>query len=163
MKEVKEMEVSTGGIVLPQVSPERALEAFKEYEELKKKIVSKEDIQPIEGKDFLKKSYWRKLATLFNLSTEVVDEKHEKIGNTYIWNYTYKATAPNGRYAYGEGSCDVFEKASWNGKMWVNSKGGKAYPNSLHNVRSTAATRAMNRAISNLVGGGEVSAEEVSK
>jgi hypothetical protein len=36
-----------------------------------------------------------------------------------------------------------------------------AKPNSLHNIRSTAETRAFNRAVSNLVGGGEVSADEI--
>jgi hypothetical protein len=37
----------------------------------------------------------------------------------------------------------------------------KGRKNTLHNTRSTAETRAFNRAVSNLVGGGEVSAEEV--
>lgn len=164
VKPTKELSAEISGIVLPAVNPEQALIAFKQYEDLKLKIVDPSvDVQKIEGYDFLKKSYWRKLATMFNLTTEVVSESHEKVGNTYVWSFIYRATAPNGRTATGEGSCDMFEKARWNGKMWLNSKGGRAYPNSIHNIRSTAATRAMNRAISNLVGGGEVSAEEVEK
>ena len=155
-------------IVMPAVSPEEAVGAWGEYQELKRKIVEPEDVQMIEGKDFLKKSYWRKIATFFNLSVEVVEERKEQLGKTFVWHFTCKATASNGRYAVGVGSCDAFEKAvlkegeyvRWNkfNKTWE-----KATPNSIHNIRATAETRAFNRAVSNLVGGGEVSAEEVSK
>ena len=54
-------------IVMPAVSPEQALEAWKAYQALKTKIMEPSDIQKIQGKDFLKKSYWRKIATFFNL------------------------------------------------------------------------------------------------
>ena len=99
-----------------------------------------------------------------------------------MWNFACKATAPNGRSAIGTGSCSAFEKATIiNGKPmqkgkvteWGHTAGGKSYPvawewepaqpNSIHNVRTTAETRAWNRAVSNLVGGGEVSAEEVAQ
>lgn len=168
-------------IVMPSVTPEEAVRAWNEYENLKKAIVKPEDIQKIEGKDFLKKSYWRKIATFFNLSTEVVKEKREQIGKTFVWHFTVRAIASNGRFAIGTGSCDAYEKASLidgkymkKGKVtkWGKTVAGKSYPvefewepatpNSIHNIRSTAETRATNRAISNLVGGGEVSAEEVA-
>jgi hypothetical protein len=134
-------------IVMPAVSPAEAVAAWKQYEQLKKSIAVDSDIQSIQGRDFYKKSYWRKIATFFNLSVEIVDEKHEEIaeGNIF-WSFTCKATAPNGRYAIGTGSCDQMEKGR---------------KNSLHNTRASAETRAFNRAVSNLVGGGEVSAEEV--
>lgn len=170
----------TQAIVMPAVSAQEALHAWKAYEELKKSIVTKSDIQNIQGKDFLKKSYWRKAATFFNLNVEVVEEKSEKMGRTFVWHFTCRATAPNGRSAIGTGSCDAYEKATLIEGVYMNEKvvewkklpSGKsvparsewvkAQPNSIHNIRSTAETRAFNRAVSNLVGGGEVSAEEVN-
>lgn len=135
------------GIVMPAVSPKQAVAAWKEYQDLKKSIAMPEDIQSIQGKEFYKKSYWRKVATFFNLSVEITEERMETIGeNNFVYHFTQKATAPNGRFAYGTGSCDRMEKGR---------------PNTIHNTRTTAETRAFNRAVSNLVGGGEVSAEEV--
>lgn len=173
--------IPQAAIVMPAVTPEVAVQAWDEYEALKKAIAKPEDIQAIEGKNFLKKSYWRKVATFFNLSTEVVKEKREQVGKTFVWHFTVRAIAGNGRSAIGVGSCDAFEKATLidgkymkKGKVtkWGKTASGKSYPeefewepatpNSLHNIRSTAETRATNRAISNLVGGGEVSAEEVA-
>lgn len=153
-------------IVMPAVSPEQAVKSWQEYQDLKAKIVDKEkDIQVIGDEEFLKKSYWRKLGTFFNLTTRIISETHEKIGSTYVWHFTVEAIAPNGRTAIGTGSCDMFEKATYDqqSKSYKNKWGKPATPNSLHNIRTTAETRATNRAISNLVGGGEVSAEEVDQ
>jgi len=154
-------------IVMPAVSPEEAVKAWEAYLALKEKIAKSEDIQEIEGKLFYKKSYWRKLATFFNLSVEVVEEQRETIGNGHIaYHFTCKATAPNGRYAIGTGSCDTYDHARlMNGKYMVWDKTNKTWkeaePKKIHDIRSTAETRAFNRAVSNLVGGGEVSAEEI--
>ena len=151
------------GIIMPAVTPEQALEAWNVYQDLKNKIVDrKNDVQTIQGKDFLKKSYWRKVATFFNLTVKVVDESHEAIGKTVVWHFTCEASHKNGRSAIGTGSCDSFEKATLKNGQYLNSNDEPATPNSLHNIRSTAETRAFNRAVSNLVGGGEVSAEEVN-
>lgn len=138
--------ITQDNILLPAVTGKQAIEAWKQYQELKKAILEKSDIQTIQGKEFLKKSYWRKVATFFNLTTEVVQESHEEVGNTIMWHFVVKAVASNGRYAIGAGSCDMYEKG---------------HKNTLHNIRAMAETRATNRAISNLVGGGEVTAEEM--
>lgn len=136
------------GVVMPAVTPKQALEVWKEYQVLKNEIATPDDVQIIGDKKFYKKSYWRKIATFFNLSVEIIEEKIEPIGDTnLVYHFTQKVTAPNGRYAYGTGSCDRLEK----GRM-----------NTIHNTRTTAETRAFNRAVSNLVGGGEVSAEEMT-
>lgn len=153
-------------IVMPSVTPEQAKIAWKKYQDLKASIVTNDDVQLIQGKKFLRKSYWRKVATFFNLTVEVIDEKSEQIGKTYVWHFTARATAPNGRSAIGTGSCDAYEKAKMRDGKYVawdyrSSKWVDAAPNSLHNIRSTAETRAVNRAISNLVGGGEVSSDEI--
>ena len=106
-------------------------------------------VMTIRGKRFRTKSYWRAVATTFNLSVEVRDEKHvqaEKSGD-WGWMVLYRASAPNGRTADGDGSCFASEKP-----------GSQA---TVHNVRAHAHTRSYNRAVSNLVGFGEVSAEEM--
>lgn len=147
--------ISIAPVVLPAVSVVEAKKAWGAYQELKKAIIEPSDVQLIQKKEFLKKSYWRKLATFFNLSIEIVEERKEdasyesqegKKVKDYAFHFTCKAIAPNSRYAIGTGSCSRYEKG---------------YPNTVHNVRATAETRAFNRAVSNLVGGGDVSAEEI--
>src|SRR3972149_8900525 len=106
-------ELATMNIVMPQVSPDEAVKAWKEYQDLKTKVVDKDvDIQKIEGKDFLKKSYWRKIATFFNLTVDVLEERRELLGKTMAWHFTLKATAPNGRSAIGTGAWGAFERAT---------------------------------------------------
>ena len=53
---------------------------------------------------------------------------------------------PTGRYADGWGNCS-------------RQEGNKAHPN--HDIPATAMTRATNRAIADLIGAGEVTAEEI--
>ena len=108
-------------------------------------------IMKIGPKMFRMKAYWRAVATAFNLaidlvSTEILRSPDGVITDVII---VVKATAPNGRSAIGDGSCSMSEKT---GAM-----------RTLHNMHAHALTRATNRAISNLVGFGEVSAEEVDR
>ena len=135
--------------VYEPITAEKAKELWDKYQQIKSALVSDEDKQLIKGKVFYTKSYWRKLATVLGISTEIVTEEHEVIEKNFISHFTIKAIAPNGRYAVGAGSCDTSEKV------------GKGIPATIHNIRSTAETRAFNRAVSNLVAGGEVSAEEM--
>jgi len=139
-------------IVKPAVSTqdmERAISAYKSLQETLDRALP-DCIQSIAGKHFRKKNYWRAVKVAFNLRVECI--KEEKIDlNNDDWGYvvTYRAIAPNGASADGDGSCTYKEKAT-----------GQVRP-TLHNIRSQAHTRAFNRAVSNLVGFGEVSAEEV--
>jgi hypothetical protein len=57
-----------------------------------------------------------------------------------------KAISPDGRYAEGFGNCSKFERG---------------FTKHNHDIPSTAMTRAINRAVSDLIGAGEVSAEEI--
>lgn len=144
----------SASIVKPAVTPDEAIEAWNDYIALKKKICTKDDVVEINGKDFPKKSYWRKCATMFNLSVEVRNEKEiRNLKGSVRFDIVYRATAPNGRFADGDGSCFSQEKTDKDGEIITMSD---------HNTRSTAHTRAFNRAVSNLVGGGEVSAEEMN-
>jgi len=107
-----------------------------------------------ENKRRVKKSGWLKYALACNLNLEKIDErevdKETPPGSgkwVTVYHFDYRAIAQTGRYAEASGSASTSERED-SGKM-------------IHDTRSLAQTRAMNRAISNLVGGGEVSAEEV--
>lgn len=137
----------SNGIVMPLVTPEQAVQAFDSYQKLAEKIMTKEDVQKIGDREFKKKSFWRKCQRFFNLSIELSKEwKEENADKSYTYFVIYRAIAPNGAFMDGDGACTNNEK----GRMRTE-----------HDTRSTAHTRAKNRAISDLVAFGEVSAEEV--
>jgi hypothetical protein len=130
------------------------VESFKSYQSLLPQLLDESDYQS-DGKDkFVKKSGWRKIATAFDLDVQLVrssverDESGEPV-RAEVWA---RAIAPSGRSMDGDGYCSVGEK------RFANPKGRQKLENDL---RATATTRAMNRAISGLVGMGAVSAEEV--
>jgi len=133
---------------------------LKAYRELQHALDESmpDQLLALDGKVFRKKGYWRAIALAFNLTVQpVTAERDERtsIGEledgseNYLYSVTYKATAPSGRSTTGDGSCSAAEKTR--GKLRATE----------HNVRSHAHTRAFNRAVSNLVGFGEVSAEEI--
>ncbi|HET8908145.1 MAG TPA: hypothetical protein VFN11_14395 [Ktedonobacterales bacterium] len=141
-------EARNPGLVLPLVDSSTAKAAIQQYEALKAAIVRPDDVQRINNRDFLKKAFWRRVATCFGLSLELVSQERgfDEAGHLY-YSVMYKAVAPNGRTMDADGYCSTAEN------------GRDKWPE--HNVRATAHTRAKNRAISDLVGGGEVSAEEM--
>lgn len=154
-------------VVMPAMNGDEALKVWAQYQDLIQKVCTDEDYQQIKEKKFRKKSGWRKIATFFNLSVSTMNEKREDFPTgDFAYHFTCRATAPNGRYADGTGSCNAYEKAKYkDGKFATYNKFNRTWDeaeaNSLHNVRGTAETRAWNRAVSNLVGGGEVSADEI--
>lgn len=171
----KELAIVDGefSVVRALVDPDQALARWNEYQGLVKKIVGKTDIQTFreDGKDksFLKRSGWSKLATYYGVSTSMSSErlfhKHDpktclraampdKYGDVIDCNcpvvgarYVVRATAPNGRTVEGIGLATFNEK---------NAK----YTRVEHDLATKAYTRASNRAISAIIGAGEISAEE---
>lgn len=149
--------VGIAGIVRPAVSAREALAAWKEFQELKKYIIEPSDIQEVSTfdkktgtyikKNWVKKSGWRKFATFYNLTDRIVEERKEPIGTGgFLWKIKVVCTAPNGRETEGVGMCSSTER-------------GFAHPD--HDIYATAHTRAKNRAISDMIAAGEISAEEV--
>lgn len=134
-------------IVMPAVSKEKALEAFRAYQDLAKEICTEDDVQEIQGKPFKKKSFWRKCQRFFNLSLEKIAERREEVDSKFVYHFVYRAIAPNGAYVDGCGSCSSDEKG---------------LTKTEHTTRAIAETRAKNRAIADLCAFGEVSAEEIS-
>ena len=165
--------VPSGGNMLPVLNPEDAKRAYHAYLELCNAILVPYDKRVVDtngvvrqesdyarikqtkkddtGKwiteyvDAPKKSAFRKLGKFYGISDEII-EKHKEVheNGSFTYHYTVRAIAPNGQHSDGEGSCSSSEK------------GGK----SEHDTRSTAHTRAKSRAISDLIGFGQVSAEE---
>lgn len=132
---------------------EGALVAYRELQAVLDRQMP-DQIMTIRDRRFRKKGYWRAVAVAFNLEVICVHEERQILGTTMKndddWGYsvTYRARTASGIARDGDGACYASEKRGQ----------GQATE---HNVRSHAHTRAFNRAVSNLVGFGEVSAEEV--
>lgn len=124
---------------------------FHAYTSMQKEIdkAMPDQIMTIQGRQFRKKGYWRAVRAAFSLKVWCVSEERIESDGTWGYSVLYRAEGRNGMSADGDGVCMASEK-----------RGGQA---TVHNVRSHAHTRAFNRAVSNLVGFGEVSAEEVER
>lgn len=143
--------------VLKPVDAGELLESFHAYQELVPRLLSPTDYQAAErGKRFVKKSGWRKIARAFRLNCEVIriDVERDDQGQPVRATAIVRATAPNGDFQEGDGHCSITEaRFTGRGRDQALSKAENDLP-------ATAITRAKNRAISDLVGMGEVSAEE---
>jgi len=157
------------GIVLPLVTVEEAVQGWKGYLKLCEALLDTSDYATIQGRKFRKKSGWRKLAHAFNVSDTILEKviRLDDRGRVISAELTVEAIAPNSRSAVGWGSCSVEERAHEEDKKTKTGickgpcDGRKHYSNPSHDIPATAHTRAKNRAISDLIGAGEVSAEEV--
>jgi len=144
----KEIEVAPDQPIVTPAEADRVAEMIRAFDYFKSKVLTERDFCEIQNKPYVKKSGWSKYALACNVSTEVKDERFEERNGSRVYHFTYKAIhLPSGRYAEAVGSASESEKKTWN------------HPE--HDIRTLAQTRAFNRAISNLVGGGEVSAEEM--
>lgn len=134
-------------VVMPLVTPEQAKEQWASYQNLKSSILTESDFQKIGNNRYTKKSGFRKIATFFGLSDSIKEKTRiDREDGSFYWMITVEAKAPNGRVSQGVGICDSKERN---------------FAHLEHDVYATAHTRAKNRAISDLVAGGEVSAEEM--
>lgn len=126
------------------------------YQALLPRLLEESDYQDAgSNRRFVKKSGWRKIARAFNLSVELVSIRVERDGSGQPSRAeaVARATAPNGQVQDGDGYCSADES------RFADERGRQKLENDL---RATATTRAKNRAIADLVGMGEVSAEEVA-
>ena len=178
---------------LPVFSGKQMSEAFRAYKELQDALdkAMPDAIMELDGKKFRKKNYWRGVAVAFNLTVDTVEERRDTSGHFHDGreNFGYviskRATAPNGRTVTSDGACFAVEKARRFKCPHPETPGSTRtlhFPHNMcpdfdpefqwrtlpadateHNVRGHASTRAFNRAVSDLVGFGEVSAEEVQR
>lgn len=142
--------------VIRPLAADQLVESFQAYQDLLPKLLNDSDYQEAErGKKFVKKSGWRKIATAFDLDVSLVCEvtvNRAPDGTPLRARAWARAIAPSGRAMDGDGYCSAEEP------RFSRDAGRQKLENDLC---ATATTRAKNRAISDLVGMGEVSAEEV--
>jgi len=150
------------GLVAPVCSVQESVRIFKEFEQAKKQILNDNDVLWIgddgrpaiegQGKPHIKRSGWRKLARFFGLSWDI--ENVERLGmraGGYMYKVRVKVWHPAGASVISEGVATS--------KDSFFTKGGRKEA-SEENVLMKAQTVAVNRAISDILGSGEVSGEE---
>jgi len=154
----EQVDYQTGEIVpveprpLPMVyipNVDKAIEAWNAYQDLCKRLLDDSDYATIQGRKHRKRSGWAKLRRAFNIGMTVISERWEDLGDgNFGYFVIVRAELPDGRYEDGDGYCDSTEFEQ--GRLKATR----------HNVRSKAITRAKNRATADVIGSGEVSAEE---
>jgi len=166
---------------------DQTLRMYEEYEDLKGELIQEDDIQEIDGdRQFIRKSGWRKIATAFHLNLEVIDYKRSEQDGVIRYTVRARAEAPNKKSASAVAVSESTEPKFTEIVKWVNQAEAAQReefdddPNIVridgayrrikpprevneHDLITLAATRAKNRAISDLIGGGEASAEEIRK
>lgn len=167
-------------VVRPVEDLDQVVEAYEKYEEVKDRLLSSEDLTKIGDSIHVNKSGWRKIATAFNVSVETTQVNKEVQDGIVRYTVTARAVAPNSKSTSGSGLCasnesnfmeagtpdtdtrpqDHNEYLKIDGR-WRRLKDPREVDE--HSIMATAETRAKNRAISDLVGGGEVSAEEFAR
>jgi len=149
MNEEKDTKALVPSPVRPLLSPQAAAEAWNTFEELKKRLLKDADYQLISGRRAICKSGFRKLSVVFDISDRIIEqERTERPDDSFYWRIVVEVQAPNGRTCSGVGICDSREQK-------------RAHVE--HDVYATCHTRAKNRAISDMVAGGVVSAEEIGE
>lgn len=115
-------------------------------QQLTQQVLQKDDYINIAWVSKITKSWFRKLAHVLQISTEILNQEREVYDTHFVWHFTVKARDQNGRTM----TC-----------CWSCASNEKEFAHIIHDVRATAQTRATNRAISDLIGIWEVSAEEL--
>lgn len=150
------------------VDVESAKAFMDNYQELVEALLDDSDYQVINGKKAKKKSAWRKLATAFNISDDIIhsEETRDENGQIVSAKFFVEAKLPNGRTSVAVGECSIYDKIRYNGKNIDKTQPSNfelrgRFSNVEHDVPATAHTRAKSRAIADLIGSGENSAEEL--
>lgn len=148
------------------VNVEEAKAFMENYQQVVEALLDSSDYQKMGKARFKKKSAWRKLATAFNISDDIIKEEIVRDDDYGIISAKYyvQATLPNGRSGVGVGVCSIFDKITKkDAEKPSNFVLRNRFNNAEHDVPSTAHTRAKNRAIADLIGAGEVSADELNE
>ncbi|HEY7066498.1 MAG TPA: hypothetical protein VII06_33810 [Chloroflexota bacterium] len=102
------------GIIRPVASADEVLAAWRQFQDIKRSLLTLEDYQDIQGRPRIKKSGWRKIAAAFGISDAILREECREVdtptGRQFVWEITVRAIAPNGRYADAVGSCASTER-----------------------------------------------------
>lgn len=136
------------------IDVDRCIEEWRDYQRLTREILDDSDYATIRGIKARKRSGWAKLRRFYGISVRVLEEERMPFleewapGEPFVYRFLVEGRLGN-RVEHGDGACESTEL-----------EGSNIAP-SEHNVRAKALTRAKNRVTSDLIGGGEVSAEEL--
>lgn len=128
----------------------------KAYDNACRALIGENDVQKEGNREFKKKSAWRKLARYFGISCVVISRDERFLNDAatgesvFVATCTVRGTAPWGQSMDATAACATDEET---GRRKIT----------IADAIATAETRASNRATSNLIAMGEVSAEEVSR
>ena len=126
---------------------EQLKRSLQDFEKLKAELLTDDDWQRIGDRKFITRSGFRKIALAFGLSDRILEEvRVDRADESFVWRIRVRVWAKNGRRAEAVGACDSRERG---------------FAHLEHDAYATAHTRAKSRAISDLVAGGAVSAEEI--
>jgi hypothetical protein len=119
------------------------------FDEAVTALLKPEDVQAIEGRSFIKRSGWTRLARCFNVDVRIVSHAVQHSADGHIEaTVICEAQAPWGQLSQEIGACSSRERRF-------------ARDRNVHAIVATASTRARNRCVANLIGAGAVSAEEI--
>ena len=165
----------TETVTLP-VTVDEAVRQWEEYQDLNKRLLDPSDYQRVGDKAFKKKSAWRKYARAYNLTDRVTYEHVERFPDGFpIWaRVRVQATAANGRATEADHEAHVTERCCEAARNLPCPKkppkhshcvigcDGRSHWSHPGDLPATALTRAKNRAIADLIGAGEISADEMT-
>ena len=166
MEEDETQIITRDGFMSPAATLDEAFQAFEMFDKAKERLLRDRDVvwfgkggKPVpkgtaDAKPYLLKSAWRRMARFFGLSIDVAGREKIGEGDNYIWVYRYRITHPCGAYVVSEGVCSS--------KDSFFTKGGRVTAVEA-DVMLKAQTVAINRGVSDLLGSGEVSGEEMMK
>ncbi len=155
------------------------VKAWEEFRELDRRLLTEDDYQEYKGRKFKKKSAFRKYKLFYSISDKIIkeDSKFLEDGSFYteIWVEAWKENRPNYKsegigIVHSKEKCLFEDKEMWDPATQTKKIRQKCpstcnglihFSYSIHNIKTTAHTRAKNRAISDLIAGGEVSYEEI--
>ncbi len=164
------------------VNVEQAKKQWDNFQQLKQQLLTKNDYITTTKDGVMKnvpvKSAFIKYKTFYLLSDEIVKKElvNRVDGSFFIRTHVRVWSSKNPTYqATGIGICDALERCIW--EDVVKTKGGQMivdkpkctadcnwrrhFNHFQHDIESTSHTRALMRAISNLVAGGEVGGDEL--
>ena len=153
------------------INVDQAVAEWEAYQQLTKRLLTEDDYQRIGDKKFKKKSAWRKYAKAFNISCEEISREIVRADDGYplYARIVVRATEQGGRWQDADQECHVSEKCCVKAFGRVCSRrhhcclpgcDGRVHFSHPGDIPAVATTRAKNRAISDLIGAGEVSFEE---
>jgi len=138
-------------IIIPSkpLTVDETLALCREYQRIKEELIkmNPDFTCKIKDKQYTKKSGWYWLGKHFGVSEVSVERERENGKNgEFVYRFISKVQDGFGHTSFGVGACSSKERS---------------FAHVEHDVMATAHTRAKIRAISDLIGGGEVSADEI--